>query len=112
MVAIPRGSKHPDEGWLLIKYLATDTDALVGLSNRLENLPTTTAATKSPKLEKDPNFAPFFKIFTHPKSEFTPLTPIGQQYGDTFTAFAKKWQAGQGQGPGEGAAGPRQADLR
>ncbi|MDX6621633.1 MAG: multiple sugar transport system substrate-binding protein [Gaiellales bacterium] len=95
IVAVPRGSKHPDEAWLLIKYLATDTGALVGLSNRLKNLPTTTAATTSPKIAKDANFAPFLKIFTNPKSEFTPLTPIGQQYGDTFTAFANKWQAGQ-----------------
>jgi multiple sugar transport system substrate-binding protein len=58
-------------------------------------LPTTTAAATSPKIEKDPNFTPFLKIFTHPKSQFNPLTPIGQQYGDTFAAFAKRWQAGQ-----------------
>jgi multiple sugar transport system substrate-binding protein len=95
IVAVPRGSQHPDEAWLLIKYLATDTAALVGLSNRLKNLPTTTAAATSPKIEKDPNFTPFLKIFTHPKSQFNPLTPIGQQYGDTFAAFAKRWQAGQ-----------------
>ena len=24
-----------------------------------------------------------------------PLTPVGQQYGDTFQAFATKWQSGQ-----------------
>jgi multiple sugar transport system substrate-binding protein len=95
IVAIPKGSKHPDEAWLLIKYLASDTDAVVGLSNRLRNLPTTKAANSSPKLDKDPNFAPFFKIFTNTKSEFNPLTPIGQQYGDTFQAFATKWQAGK-----------------
>ena len=95
IVAIPRGSKHPDEAWLLIKYLATDTAALVGLSNRLKNLPTTKAATASPGLVKDPNFAPFLKVFTNPKSSFNPLTPIGQQYGDTFSTFATKWQAGQ-----------------
>ena len=95
IVAVPRGSKHPDEAWLLIKYLATDTDALVGLSNRLKNLPTTKAAAGSAKISTDPAFAPFLKIFTHPKSQFTPLTPIGQQYGDTFTAFANKWQAGK-----------------
>jgi multiple sugar transport system substrate-binding protein len=95
IVAVPKGSKHPDEAWLLIKYLASDTDALVGLSNRLRNLPTTKAANTSPKLAKDPHFAPFFKIFTNPKSQFNPLTPIGQQYGDTFAAFANKWQAGQ-----------------
>jgi multiple sugar transport system substrate-binding protein len=95
IVAVPRGSKHPDEAWSLIKYLATDTDALVGLSNRLKNLPTTKAAATSAKISTDPAFAPFLKIFTHPKSQFTPLTPIGQQYGDTFTAFANKWQAGK-----------------
>src|SRR4051794_27321726 len=95
IVAIPKGAKHPDEAWSLIKYLATDTDALVGLSNRLKNLPTTKAAATSAKISTDPAFAPFLKIFTHPKSQFTPLTPIGQQYGDTFTAFANKWQAGK-----------------
>jgi multiple sugar transport system substrate-binding protein len=95
IVAIPRGSKHPDEAWLLIKYLATDTQAVVGLSNRLKNLPTTKAANSSPSLAKDPNFAPFFKIFTNPLSTFNPLTPIGQQYGDTFQAFATQWQAGK-----------------
>jgi multiple sugar transport system substrate-binding protein len=95
IVAIPKGSKHPDEAWLLIKFLASDTDAIVGLSNRLRNLPTTKAANSSPKLDKDPHFAPFFKIFTNTKSEFNPLTPIGQQYGDTFQAFATKWQAGK-----------------
>ena len=59
----------------------------MGLSNRLKNLPTTTAAAASPKLAKPiANFATFFKIFTNPKSEFNPLTPIGQAYGDTFQA--------------------------
>jgi multiple sugar transport system substrate-binding protein len=95
IVAIPRGSKHPDEAWLLVKYLATDTDALVGLSNRLKNLPTTKAAAVSSKITHDPAFAPFLKVFTNPKSQFDPLTPIGQQYGDTFSSFATKWQAGQ-----------------
>jgi multiple sugar transport system substrate-binding protein len=105
IVAIPKGSKHPDEAWLLIKYLASDTDALVGLSNRLKNLPTTTAANTSPKLAKDPHFAPFFKIFTNAKSQFNPLTPIGQQYGDTFQAFATRWQAGQVSDLASGLAG-------
>jgi multiple sugar transport system substrate-binding protein len=95
IVGIPRGSKHPAEAWLLIKYLTTDTAALVGLSNRLKNLPTTTASVNSPDIEPDPNFAPFLKIFANPRSSFNPLTPIGQQYGDTFSAFFSKWQAGK-----------------
>jgi multiple sugar transport system substrate-binding protein len=105
IVAIPRGSKHPDEAWLLVKYLTTDTDALVGLSNRLENLPTTKAANASPKIAKNPHFAPFLKIFTNAKSQFNPLTPIGQQYGDTFQSFGTKWQAGQAGDVAKGLAG-------
>ena len=30
IVGIPRGSAHPAEAWLLVQYLATNTDALVG----------------------------------------------------------------------------------
>jgi multiple sugar transport system substrate-binding protein len=94
LVAIPRGSKHPEEAWLLIQYLASDTDALVGLSNRLANLPTTVAASTSPSLTPSPQFKPFLDIFTNPRSEFSPLTPIGQDYTDTFGDFASKYQAG------------------
>ena len=36
----------------------------------------------------------FFKIFNNPKSQFNPITPIGQQYGDDLTSFFTKWQAG------------------
>ena len=54
IVAIPKGSKHPDEAWLLIKYLASDTDAVVGLSNRLRNLPTTKAANSLAEARQGP----------------------------------------------------------
>ena len=95
IVAIPKGAKHPAEAWLLIRYLATDTDALVGLSNRLKNLPTTKDSLASPAIEPDPQFATFLQIFANEKSEFNPLTPIGQEYSDTFGAFANRWQAGK-----------------
>ena len=33
IVGIPKGAAHPDEAWLLVKYLATDTHYLVTLAN-------------------------------------------------------------------------------
>ena len=62
----------------------------------LHNLPTTTASIEQTAKAKgvDPRFTTFLKIFNNPKSEFNPITPIGQQYGDDLTAFLTKWQAG------------------
>ncbi len=93
-VGIPVGSAHPDEAWLLIKYLATDTGALVKLSNGLGNVPTTIPSLQSPDVTLDPHFAPFLDIFVHPKSDFYPLTPVGEYDQDTLSAMIQKWQAG------------------
>jgi multiple sugar transport system substrate-binding protein len=95
IVAIPKGAKHPAEAWLLIKYLATDTNTLVGLSNRLQNLPTTTASLNSPKLVSTPQFATFEKIFQNKASTFPPVTSSGQTYQDLWNAFFKRWEAGK-----------------
>ena len=42
VVGIPKGAAHPDEAWLLVKYLATDTNYLVTIANDAGNVPTTT----------------------------------------------------------------------
>jgi len=84
--------QYPDEAWLLIKYLASDTDAVVGLSNRLKNLPTTKAANTSPKLSADPAFKPFFKIYTNQKSVLNPLTPIGHPAASTASSGSLQWR--------------------
>ena len=95
LVAIPKGSKHPDEAWLLIKFLATDTQTMVNLSNALRNVPTTAASAASPKIKPDAKFKVFLKIFTNPKSTFAPVTEIGQAYQDLFSIFLSKWEAGK-----------------
>ena len=33
IVGIPKGAKHPDQAWLLVKYLASDTNYLVQMAN-------------------------------------------------------------------------------
>ena len=95
LVAIPKGSKHPDEAWLLIRFLATDTQTMVDLSNKLRNVPTTAASASSPKIKPDAKFKPFLKIFTNPLSTFAPVTPIGQAYQDLFLIFLSKYEAGK-----------------
>ena len=33
IVGIPKGAKHPDQAWLLVKFLASDTTYLVQMAN-------------------------------------------------------------------------------
>jgi multiple sugar transport system substrate-binding protein len=94
IVAIPKGSPHPAEAWLLVKFLTTDTQALVYLSNTLRNLPITTASATSPDIKPDPHFATFLKIYQNPNSAFPPSGPAGAIYQDLGDTFVTKWQAG------------------
>ena len=41
---ISKNAKNPEAAWALIKYLTTDTDAIVKLANGIKNVPTTTDA--------------------------------------------------------------------
>jgi multiple sugar transport system substrate-binding protein len=95
IIGIPRGSKHPDEAWALVNYLATDTSALVEFANAIHNIPTTTAAANSPDLNLGPNFAPFLQALQNPKSGFPPQTAAGTIQNDLGVQFAQKWQAGK-----------------
>jgi multiple sugar transport system substrate-binding protein len=95
IVGIPEGTKHPQEAWDLVKFLATDTDYLVSLANNLGNVPTTTASGNSPKLDLGPQFQTFVKIWNNPKSSFyPPLLPSGAGYAQLVDDFDAKWQAG------------------
>jgi multiple sugar transport system substrate-binding protein len=93
VVGIPRGAAHPAEAWLLIKYLATNTDVLVYLTNALKNLPTTTAALNSPDLQLEPQFKMFFDVFSNPNSTFSPILASGSGYQDPMLSFGESWQA-------------------
>jgi multiple sugar transport system substrate-binding protein len=94
-VGIPKGAKHPAEAWLLLKYLATDTDALVSLANLLKNVPTTYDALKNPTLTNDPHFKTFLDIFANPNSAYKPLTVVGDADQSLFANFIGRWQAGK-----------------
>jgi multiple sugar transport system substrate-binding protein len=95
IVGIPKGSKHKDAAWELVKYLATDEHALALLSNGLRNVPTTTSSLKSSELTPDPKFKVFLDIFAHPKTATTPITAAGSANQELFQNFVSKWQAGK-----------------
>ncbi len=69
IAGIPKRAEHPEQGWALLKYLATDDKAMVLLSNGLRNVPTTESSAKSPDLKPDPKFATFLKIYGEPEHD-------------------------------------------
>jgi len=94
IVGIPRGAKHADLSWALVKYLTTNSHALAELSNGLRNVPTTKASLTSKELVPDKHFATFLKIFANPKSSTSPIMASGVSYTNLVQNFFTKWQAG------------------
>jgi multiple sugar transport system substrate-binding protein len=94
IIGIPKGVKHPDEAWALVKYLTTNTHFLAQFSNGIRNVPTTLASARSPEIKPDPHFAPFLNIINNPHSTTAPITAVGAAYQQFIQNFAVKWQAG------------------
>lgn len=95
VLGIPSNGQQPDAAWLLLKYLATDTQAEIKLANTLKNVPTTLEALKDPSLSGDPHFKPFLDIFANENSGYKQVTPIGQTDADLWVDFISKWESGQ-----------------
>src|SRR3954464_5521506 len=84
IAGIPKRADHPEQGWALLKYLATDDEAMVALSNGLRNVPTTASSAKSPQLKPDPNFSTFVKMYSNPNTVTTPVTAAGSANQELF----------------------------
>jgi multiple sugar transport system substrate-binding protein len=95
IVGVPRGAKNPGAAWELIKYLTTDTDALVGLANGLHNVPSTKTALNNPNLKLGDQFKPFLEIFADKNLTSNPASTIGDQYLKIVSDFGVSWQSGQ-----------------
>ena len=94
IIGIPKTSKHKDEAWQLVKYLATNDVAETTLANGILNVPTTSSAAHSKLLKTPPKFNVFVSIFNNPNTTTTPVTLIGSANQDTFSTFINSWQAG------------------
>jgi multiple sugar transport system substrate-binding protein len=95
IIGMPRGSPHPAEAWLLLQYMASNTDTLVYMANNVRNVPTTLASLSAPSLDVTPQFQTFLDVFKNPQSHDKPPTPIGSGDQDIVSSFAEKWEAGQ-----------------
>ncbi|MFG2879190.1 ABC transporter substrate-binding protein [Streptomyces sp. NPDC048337] len=88
IMGIASGSKKQNAAWELVKYMTTDTEAVVAFANAIHNVPSTLAALESPNLQVSPEFKTFLDIARHPKSSTTPAQADGGTYQLTFTDFA------------------------
>jgi multiple sugar transport system substrate-binding protein len=94
IIGIPRGAKHLDQSWALVKYLTTNSHFLAQFSNLIRNVPTTTASLTSPEISPDAHFSTFLKIFGNPKSNTSPILASGQAYTNSVQHFFQQWQTG------------------
>jgi multiple sugar transport system substrate-binding protein len=95
IIGIPKGGKHSDEAWDLVKYLTMDDHALATFSNGIRNVPSTRTSAKSPELKPDARFATFVNIFNNPKSATAPITAAGNANLSLVGRFTVKWQSGK-----------------
>jgi multiple sugar transport system substrate-binding protein len=95
VIGVGRGAQNPEAAWALVKFLSTDTDTVVGVANAIKNVPTTTPALESPKLDKDASYQTFLDVFANAKSSTTPTTASGKAYQDTLGTFTEQWQGGK-----------------
>jgi multiple sugar transport system substrate-binding protein len=93
IIGISKGSKQPELAWTLLKYLTTDTGAVVKLANGLKNVPTTKDALSSPNLEVSPQFKTFLDISSNKNVMTTPASPLGAGYQNTFQDWWNKYQS-------------------
>uniref|UniRef100_A0AAU2VA11 Probable sugar-binding periplasmic protein n=1 Tax=Streptomyces sp. NBC_00003 TaxID=2903608 RepID=A0AAU2VA11_9ACTN len=80
IAGIAATSKKQNAAWELVKFMTTNTDAVVDFANAIHNVPSTFDALKSPKLQADPRFKTFLDIAQNPNSTAAPASVNGGQY--------------------------------
>ncbi|MGW4897347.1 ABC transporter substrate-binding protein [Kitasatospora sp. NPDC004240] len=95
IIGIARTSKKQAAAWELVKYLTTDTDAVVSFANAIHNVPSTFEALGSPKLVADANFKTFLDIAKNPNSGTTPASVNGGAYIVSVQNLGYAYESGQ-----------------
>jgi multiple sugar transport system substrate-binding protein len=109
IAGIAKGSKNPELAWALLKYLTTNTAAVVQMANGLKNVPHLTSALQSSDLEVDAQYKTFIDIAGNPNSLTTPASPVGAGYQTTFEQW---WEKYQETGTGSISAGLKMVDSQ
>ncbi|MFC6595505.1 ABC transporter substrate-binding protein [Kitasatospora paranensis] len=95
IIGIANSSRKQTAAWELVKYLTTDTDAVVTFANAIHNVPSTLAALDSPKLDADPNFKTFLDIAKNPNSSTTPASVNGGAYQVSMQNLGYEFESGK-----------------
>ncbi|MFF7753687.1 ABC transporter substrate-binding protein [Streptomyces sp. NPDC007971] len=95
IAGIAASSHKQNAAWELVKYMTTNTDAVVGFANDIHNVPSTLAALKSPKLKYDPRFRTFLDIAANPDSTTTPASINGGVYLVTIQQLGYDYESGK-----------------
>jgi multiple sugar transport system substrate-binding protein len=94
-VQIPRGAQHPEEAWLLVKYLSSDRGFLVGLGSDIKNIPSVQEAINDPVLQSNEQFKTFLDVYLNPGSSTVPLSAV-QGSADVLTSqLNQNWAKGE-----------------
>ncbi|MEZ0090428.1 ABC transporter substrate-binding protein [Streptacidiphilus sp. EB129] len=96
IIGMASTSKNQAAAWEFLKYLTTDTNAVVTFANAIYNVPSTLAALQSPQLNHTPQFQTFLDIANNPNTSTTPASPNGGAYQVSLQNFAYKYESGQG----------------
>jgi multiple sugar transport system substrate-binding protein len=95
IVGIASTSDKQNAAWEFVKYLTTDTHAVVDFANAIHNIPSTFAALKSPDVDQDPHFQTFIDIAQNPQSNTTPSSPNGGAYQLTLQDVGYDYESGK-----------------
>jgi multiple sugar transport system substrate-binding protein len=95
IIGIASTSKKQAAAWEFLKYLTTDTHAVVSFANAISNVPSTLAGLQSPDLVKTPQFQTFLDVAANPGSNTTPAAPNGAAYITTYQNLGYKYESGQ-----------------
>lgn len=94
IMGIAPSSKKQNAAWELVKFMTSDTQAVVDFANGIRNVPSTFEALKSPGLKFDPRFKTFLDIAQHPKSNTPDGAVNGATYQQTLQDFGFQYEKG------------------
>jgi multiple sugar transport system substrate-binding protein len=95
IIGIASNSDKQNAAWEFVKYLTTDTDAVVSFANAIHNIPSTLDALKSPDLDQSEATKTFIEIAQNPNSNTTPASPNGGAYQVTLQDVGYSYESGK-----------------
>jgi len=95
IIGIASTSDKQNAAWELVKYLTTDTDAVVSFANAIHNIPSTNAALESPDLDTNDAVKAFIGIAQNPDSNTTPASLNGGAYQLTLQDLGYAVESGK-----------------